>query len=135
MSSNLVVAKTTELPAKIEPLVEASLAEGFRFVRRFRDEWISGVNRFAKPGEGFFVAHNGDFLAGVCGLNRDPHSADPALGRLRRLYVSKPFRRQGVARALVLHTLSFAREHFEVVRVRSDTPEADLFYQALGATL
>jgi GNAT superfamily N-acetyltransferase len=79
-----------------------------------------------------FAAHHGDSLAGVCGLNRDPHSADPAVGRLRRLFVSKPFRKQGVGRALVLHTLSFACKHFSLIRVRTETSEADLFCRALG---
>jgi GNAT superfamily N-acetyltransferase len=132
MPSNLIIAGATELPAGLEPLVQASLAEGFRFVQLLRDEWTSGGNRFAGPGEALFVAHHGDLLAGVCGLNRDPYAADPGVGRLRRLYVPKPFRQQGVARALVLHALSFAREHFAVVRVRTDTLEADLFYRALG---
>jgi GNAT superfamily N-acetyltransferase len=132
MASNLIIAKETELPAGLEQLVQANLAEGFRFVQVLRNQWNSGVNRFAKPGEAFFAAHHRDSLAGVCGLNRDPHSADPAVGRLRRLFVSKPFRKQGVGRALVLHTLSFAREHFSLIRVRTDTHEGDLFYRALG---
>jgi GNAT superfamily N-acetyltransferase len=132
MPSNLIIAEATELPAGLEQLVEASLAEGFRFVERLRDEWISRVNRFARPGEAFFVAHHRDSLAGVCGLNRDPYSADSTVGRLRRLFVSKPFRRQGVGRALVLHAVRFAREHFSVVRVRTDTRDADSFYRGLG---
>jgi len=132
MASNLIIAKEIELPAGLEQLARASLAEGSRFVQVLRDQWTAGVNRFANPGEALFAAHHGDSLAGVCGLNRDPHSADPGVGRLRRLFVSKPFRKQGVGRALVLHTLSFAREHFSVVRVQADTSEVDLFYRALG---
>jgi GNAT superfamily N-acetyltransferase len=134
MPSNLVIAEATELPVGLEQLVQASMAEGFRFVERLRDEWISGVNRFAEPGEVFLVAHHGDSLAGVCGLNRDPQSAEPAVGRLRRLFVSRPFRKQGVGRALVLHAVCFAREHFSVVRVRTDTRDADSFYRGLGFT-
>jgi GNAT superfamily N-acetyltransferase len=132
MPSNLIIAEAAELPAELEQLVQASLAEGFRFVERLRDEWVSGANRFAKQGEAFFVAHHGDSLAGVCGLNRDPYSADSTAGRLRRLFVSKPFRRQGVGRALVLHAVCFARGHFSVVRVRTDTRDADPFYRGLG---
>jgi GNAT superfamily N-acetyltransferase len=132
MPSDVIISQVTELPVGVDPLLQASLTEGFRFVQLLRDEWISGVNRFDAPGEAFFVAHHGDSLAGVCGLNRDPYSSDPGVGRLRRLYVAKPFRQQGVARALVLHALSFARQHFAVVRVRGATREADVFYRALG---
>ena len=132
MASNLTIAKETELPAGLEQLVQASVAEGFRFVRVLRDQWDSGTNRFAKPGEALFSAHFGGELAGVCGLNRDPHSADPAVGRLRRVFVGKPFRKQGVGRALVFHALSFAGEHFSIIRVQTETSEADFFYRALG---
>jgi GNAT superfamily N-acetyltransferase len=132
MPSNLIIARETELPAGLDHLVQASVAEGFWLVRILRDQWNSGVNRFAKPGEALFAARQGDSLAGVCGLNRDPHSADPGVGRLRRLFIAEPFRKQGVGSALVLHTLSFAREHFSLVRIRTETSEADLFFRALG---
>jgi GNAT superfamily N-acetyltransferase len=132
MASNLIIARQTELPAGLDQLVQTSLAEGFRFVQVLRDQWNSGANRFTEPGEGFFAAYHRGSLAGVCGLNRDPHSADPAVGRLRRLFVSEPFRRQGVGRAVVLHTLSFAREHFSLIRVWTDMSDADVFYRALG---
>ena len=126
------IAQSAELPADLRPLLEASLAEGFRFVERLRDEWTSGVNRFANPGEAFFAARHQACLAGFCGLNRDPFSTDPAVGRLRHLYVAARYRRQGVGRALVQHALAGAAEHFALVRVRTDTREADLFYRALG---
>jgi GNAT superfamily N-acetyltransferase len=132
MASNLIISKETELPVGLEQLVETSLAEGFRFVKVLRDQWDSGTNCFARPGEALFSAHHGGSLAGVCGLNHDPHSADPAVGRLRRLFVGKPFRKQGVGRALVFHALSFAGEHFSLIRVQTETSEADLFYRALG---
>lgn len=132
MPVKLCIAQSAELPADLAPLLEASLAEGFRFVERLREEWSSGVNRFAKPGEAFFVARHQALLAGFCGLSRDPFSTDPAVGRLRHLYVAAQYRRQGVGRALVQHALAGAGAHFAVVRVRTDTREADLFYLALG---
>ncbi len=132
MASDLIITQETELPAGLEELIQASLAEGYPFVRFLRDQWNSGANRFDKPGEAFFVAHYRGSLAGVCGLNRDPHSADPAVGRLRRIFVSKLFRKHGVGRALVLHALSVALEHFLLVRAQTYTSEADRFYRALG---
>src|SRR5262245_15867190 len=77
MLANLTVSRARELPADLEPFVQASLSEGFRFLQRLRDEWNSGVNRFTEPGEAFFVARHPASLAGVCGLNRDPYSSDP----------------------------------------------------------
>ncbi len=101
-------------------------------LERLREEWELGENRFAMPGEGFFVAKRGELLVGVCGLNRDPYASRARVGRLRRLYVSSSHRRSGVARALVGEALSGARECFSIVRVRAGTSDADLFYRALG---
>jgi GNAT superfamily N-acetyltransferase len=132
MSTSGVVQRVDELPAGLDYLIQASSHEGFRFLDRLRDEWVSGVNRFVEPGEAFFVAHAAGVLAGVCGVNRDPYSSSRDVGRLRRLYVSPQFRRQGVARSLVEVALALAREHYELVRIRTDNPQAATFYGALG---
>lgn len=127
-----LVLRESELPAGIEELVRESEAEGFAFVRRLRDDWASGQNRFDGPGEGFFVSRVGTTLAGVCGLNLDPFAADPACARLRRLYVRPAMRRRGVASDLTAAALALARERFSVVRLRTDRADASAFYLALG---
>ena len=132
MGTSAVVLQISELPTGLDQLIEASVREGFRFVERLGNEWDSGANRFAGVGEAFFAAYVGHTLAGVCGLNRDPYSASPGVGRLRRLYVPPPFRRRGVARSLVVEALSLAREHYVLVRIRTDNPEAVAFYETLG---
>jgi GNAT superfamily N-acetyltransferase len=126
------ITQARELPTDLSPLVEASRAEGFRFLERLRDDWASGQNRFEKPGEAFYLARDGSQLLGVCGLNQDPYAGDPAVGRMRRLYVAPPFRRHGVASALVRHATATARGRFAVIRLRSNTEEGDRFWRALG---
>jgi GNAT superfamily N-acetyltransferase len=109
--------------------VESSL-EGFRFVERLRDEWISGANRFQAPGEALFLARAGDRAIGVCGLNRDPYARDVRMGRVRRLYILRAHRNQGVGRALVDTLLAHARTHFDSLRLRTDA--ANDFFVACG---
>jgi GNAT superfamily N-acetyltransferase len=128
----ITITRVRELPADLPRLVEASLAEGFRFLERLRDDWASGENRFEKPGEAFYLARDGDQLLGVCGLNQDPFAGDPAVGRMRRLYVAPPFRRHGVASALVRHATDAASGRFALIRLRSNTEEGDRFWRALG---
>ena len=99
---------------------------------RLRDDWLSGENRFDRPGEAFFSARSGRMLVGVCGLNVDPHATDEGCGRLRRLYVRAHARRRGVARALTRAALERARGHFAVVRLRTFDPGASAFYGAMG---
>lgn len=132
MMPNLNISQLAELPSELEALVDLSLREGLRFLQRLIEEWASGANRFTKPGEALFAAWHGSQVVGVCGVNRDPYTPDPAVGRLRNLYVVPPYRRRGVGRALVLRALSRARGHFRVVRLRTDIDEAGLFYRALG---
>lgn len=128
----LAVACETVLPEELSEFVSESRAEGFEFLGRLQREWVSGENRFAKPGEAFFVARFRGTLAGVCGLNRDPFARDQRVGRLRRLYVRQELRRQGVARVLTAQALRHATPHFDRVRLRTDNAEASRFYGALG---
>jgi GNAT superfamily N-acetyltransferase len=114
--------------AAIEPLVQDSLQEGFHFLQRLKDQWLSGANRFSGKGEALFGIFEGDRLLAVGGINRQ--SDDCA--RLRRFYVRKDVRREGLGRMLVQHILRFASAHYTRVFLRTDTPAADQFYLAVG---
>ena len=132
MSVQIAISRVRKLPPDLDQLVLASLAEGFRLLERFRDEWTSGANCFALPGEALFQARHQGRLIGICGLNRDPYAGQPSEGRVRRLYVAPDARRLGVARRLVLDVVREARGQFAVLRLRTTTREGALFYQALG---
>lgn len=102
------------------------------FVERTYREWLDGSNRFDQPGEGFFCAHVGGQVVGMCGLNRDPFVDDPAAGRLRHLYVAPSYRRRGIGRGLVECCIGLARHHFTRVRLRTFDRPAMRFYEAMG---
>jgi len=126
------ITRVTELDVSdLYALQAESVAEGYRFVVRLCDEWLSGVNRFGALGEGLFVAQGSTGILGVCGLNRDPYVDDPSIGRVRHLYVRPAWRRQGIGRDLVGAIMDAASLHFRVLRVRT-TPAAESFYRALG---
>jgi GNAT superfamily N-acetyltransferase len=132
MSEELSISKLRDLPRDLDRLVQASLAEGFGFLDRLREEWETGANRFARPGEVLFEARRRGQLVGICGLNRDPYLGSATAGRVRRLYVAPEARRLGIARRLVHEVLREAHERFTLLRLRTDTREGALFYQALG---
>jgi GNAT superfamily N-acetyltransferase len=119
-------------PIEADELVANALGENFRALRRLRDGWLDGSNRFAEPGEGLFAARLGSDLVALCGLNRDPFTTTEGVGRLRHLYVSPAYRRRGVGSALVAEILEHARAHFRTVRLRTDRSDASTFYLALG---
>jgi GNAT superfamily N-acetyltransferase len=121
--------KELELAALDELRVESS-HEGYRFIERLCDEWVSGTNRFSAPGEALFLATADRQVVGVCGLNCDPYAHDPRVGRVRRLYIAREHRRKGVGQALLEAVVAHARDHFRLLRVR--TEEAGEFYTSNG---
>ena len=83
----------------IEELLVESESEGFHFVRRAKEEWLSGANRFSKEGEALFAVFDGARLVAIGGVNR----ATDSCCRLRRFYVRREERRRGVGRQLLQH--------------------------------
>ena len=131
--SAIQITRATALPEfELDELVTESEAEGFGFVTRFRDEWHSTRNRFDRPGEAFFTARIQGKLVGICGLSRDPYSAQASVGRVRRLYVRKEFRRLGVGQQLIHAVIETARNHFTLLSLRTDNPVASRFYEQQG---
>ena len=118
----------------LQPLIEESRGEGFRFLERLQAEFQDGSNRFDAPGETLLGAWDDDRLIAAGGLNRDPYAPEPRVGRLRHLYVSPAFRRSGVGRALVEALVHAAEPHFDLLRLRTDTPAAARLYERLGFT-
>jgi len=113
-------------------LLAESERAGFRFVSRLVDEWVSGANRFDRSGEALFAAWVDGQVAGVCGLNIDPYSADGRVGRVRHLYVLAELRRHGIGRQLVAEVVRAAQSGFDILRLRTGNPSAARFYEALG---
>jgi len=127
------IRECAELPRdKMASLVTASVEEGHEFVVRLLREWESGDNRFDQPGEAVYLAHQGDDVVGVCGLNCDPFAGSPTIGRLRRLYVTPAFRGSGIARRLVDVAVEHGRDYFHLIRVRAGTQDAVGFYDRIG---
>jgi GNAT superfamily N-acetyltransferase len=128
----------------IHPLTDATVlaelaadaeADGWRMVSRLMAEWADGSNRFAARGERAYVAvaDNGRPVA-VGGLNIDPFANDPAVGRIRRLYVARTQRRRGVASALMKKLAADAADYFRILHLRTHNPQASAFYEAIGFT-
>lgn len=99
---------------------------------RLLDDWGSGANRFDAVGEELLGAYFGEQLVAVGGLNREPYEPAPRTARLRHLYVLPAYRRRGVGKTLVKHLLDRADAAFDEVRLRTDMPDAAVFYENVG---
>lgn len=121
------------LTDEISDLVEESVREEFHFLKRLVNDYNSGRNRFDKSGESLYAVYGSSGkIIGVCGLNQDPYSQNCSVGRIRRLYISKSYRRLGIAGKFVEEVIQEAKKHYSVLVLTTDNPEADLFYQRLG---
>jgi GNAT superfamily N-acetyltransferase len=119
----------------IAPLLEESIFEGHRHIERLVREYKDGVNRFERTGEILYSASlNGEVLA-VCGLNRNPYSTSLVIGRVRRLYVLKRYRRKGIAKKLMGKIIEQAKNNYKVLVLFTDNPVAEKFYLGIGFTI
>jgi GNAT superfamily N-acetyltransferase len=129
----IVIASILELePESINHLAEESLSQGFRFVERLIQDYRQGLNCFDRSGEILLTASVQGAVVGIGGLNRDPYFNDSKIGRLRHLYVKSVWRRHGVGRLLVTQLIREANQHYQLLTLRTDTPDANEFYQKLG---
>lgn len=133
MSASVTVTRLHDLPADhLADLVAESEEAGLMLLRRLVDEWQSGTNRFAAPGEALFGAFLDGRVVGVCGLNVDPYQTSARVGRVRHLYVAAALRRRGIGSRLVAAVVATAQGAFDRLRLRTNSESAARFYEALG---
>jgi len=122
----------SEPPPDLARLLDAAQSEGHNLVTRLVEEWGDGSNRFDRRGEVLAEVRCDGDLCAVGGLNVDPYMDDPAVGRIRHVYVHPSRRRQGVGKTLIEFLVEQARGRFERVRLRSARMPGPDFYAALG---
>ncbi|NHN34619.1 GNAT family N-acetyltransferase [Paenibacillus agricola] len=113
----------------ISHLVAESSKEGFRHMKRLVDEYESGTNLFDKQGEALFIACDDTRIIGIGGLNQ---SFTEQIGRVRRLYISQDYRKQGIGRMIMNHIIEEAKQHYQMIELKTDSPAGGKFYRSLG---
>ncbi|WP_102275334.1 GNAT family N-acetyltransferase [Cytobacillus massiliigabonensis] len=114
-------------------LVDESNCEGFRFLNRLIHDYMNGTNTFNKFGEALYgVFNKKNKIVAIGGLNIDPFSAEELIGRLRRFYVCKEYRRNGIGSMLLTKIIIEANHYFKVLVLHTDTIQGDRFYTAHG---
>ena len=133
MTSPLTVAPA--LPPHwpvLERLVEQSVREGYGFLSRLRADYEDGTERYERPGETLLGVYRAGDLLAIGALTRDPYTAEPGVGRIRRVYVRGDARRRGAATALARSLMAAAAEHFHTVTLRSVMEDATRLYESVG---
>lgn len=128
----LIINKILNLPHDFNLLVEYSVQEKFRFLKRLRDDFETGKNQFSGLGEALFEARLNQQLIAICGLNRDSFSQENKIGRLRRFYVHPEYRQQGIGQAMLEVVEAYAQDYFKTLHLYTDTENAAEFYRKKG---
>ncbi|WP_077596132.1 GNAT family N-acetyltransferase [Oceanobacillus kimchii] len=70
----MIIERVTSLEQyKLDLLIEDSLSEDYKFIKRLVDEYTLGINKFDNNGEALYVAKINDEVIGIGGLNIDPY--------------------------------------------------------------
>lgn len=105
--------------------------EGYRFIETLNRRWQDGSDRYSLEGEALLAAFFEGELVAVGGLNRDPYVND-GTGRIRHVYVRKPWRKSSVGKQLVATLVTLARRRFPSLRLRASDEAASRFYDRIG---
>ncbi len=95
--------------------LEKSKEEGFHFVERL-----------------FGVFNEEGVLVAIGGLNNDPFSKEQYIGRVRRFYVIKEHRREGIGSLLLTNIIDVAKSYYKILVLHTDNEHADKFYTSIG---
>lgn len=117
---------------EIAPIIEASEQEGFKFLTRLKNDWISGKNRFDKTNERLYQIKQETQIIAIGGINNNPYKEDGKIGRIRHVYVLPEYKRKGIGRQLILHLLDTFADKYEKITLRTDTEAAATFYESIG---
>jgi GNAT superfamily N-acetyltransferase len=117
---------------ELQCLIDESKRIGYSFLQRTIDDWYNGVNKFDKPGEKLWGLFIGKDLIGVGGLNKDPYTLAPRVGRVRHLYIRETQHLKGFATLIVTKIIEEASHNFTKLRLFTDNAGASVFYEKLG---
>jgi len=136
-ADNVTLRRITSVGDEIDPMMSQANEQGFALVRRLKENWSSGFNRFELPGELFLGAYASNRLVGIGGLNRDPYVDDLSpeksrIGRVRHVYILSEVRRFGVGAMIMREIIREAAASFSRLRLLTNTAEASAFYERLG---
>jgi len=121
-----LVRTTADLPDGFDALRTEADAEGHRYMSRLATEWIEAPELFIA----LLAARQDGTLLGIGGMTSEP--TEPTAIRMRRLYVVRAGRGQGVARSIVNALLNEALGQTDLVTVYAGNPGAERFWEALG---
>jgi GNAT superfamily N-acetyltransferase len=123
-----LVRITDDLPEGFEALRREAEADGHRQLTRLAAEWAAAPGMF----HGLLTAYADGELAGIGGITDEPEGAGEPAWRMRRLYVARGSRRQGVGQALAGALLQEALGAVRLVTVHAGDAEAARFWEAMG---
>jgi len=116
----------------LKNLADEAKNEGYNYVRKTMDEWLQGINQFSKQSEVLWGVFDSEKCIAIGGLNIDPFADEPAIGRVRRIYVSKKYRQKGIATYLLKKIIEQSKPFFSTLRLSTNNQNAAELYESMG---
>lgn len=116
----------------LQPILRASLDEGYHFIQQLWDEYQSGINRFDGEGAVLMGLYRSQTMAAIGGVHPDPYLQRRDIGRVRHVYVLPEHRRAKIGGLLMSALIDHSHDHFAFLTLRTLTAHGDAFYSALG---
>lgn len=117
----------------LNKLVNESKEDGSCFLTRLVNDYKNGTNTFNKHGEALYgVFDERGVLVAIGGLNIDPFSSEQIIGRIRRFYVCREYRRTGIGSILLTNIIKDAKNYYHILVLYTDTNQGDQFYKSHG---
>jgi GNAT superfamily N-acetyltransferase len=131
MTAVRLVRVTTALPDQMDELRAEADAEGVRNQGMLQRDFLSGAERFEKPGELLLACYEDETLVGIGGLTVEPDKSVNAM-RLRRVFVRKAWRKSGIGRLLGEALMKHGFQTVGLLTLNAGVTDADKFWEALG---
>jgi GNAT superfamily N-acetyltransferase len=127
------LAKWTDpgrLPSSMPVLISEAVHSGHEWVSKLEEVWRE--RPFIGQGEALFLALDNVQVMAMAALTADTFVNDPAVGRLRFVYVRELARRRGLGERLLDECLKLAKGNWQTLRLHTSNEVAARMYERRG---
>jgi GNAT superfamily N-acetyltransferase len=118
------------LPSSLQALISEAVHGGHEWVSNLEEAWLQ--RPFIDPGEALFFTFKNVQVVAMAAISADPFVSDPAVGRLRFVYVREIARRRGIGERLLDECLALAKGHWQTLRLHTSNEVAARMYERRG---
>ena len=118
------------LPSSLPALIAEAVHSGYDWVSNLQEAWRQ--RPFIGQGEALFLALENLQVVAIAAITADTFVNDPAVGRLRFVYVREIARGRGIGEKLLDACLTLAKGNWRTLRLHTSNEVAARMYERRG---